>query len=78
MIAAGEGAEQLIGQRVAALTLSRGMFAQYATVSSAECVPLPGDISARDGAGLFCNPLTALAIVETVWWKPCGWRGRVR
>lgn len=66
VIAAGDGAEHLLGQRVAALTLSRGMFAQYATISAVACIPLPEDVSAREGAGLFCNPLTALAIAETV------------
>ena len=66
VIAAGEGAEQLLGRRVAALTLSRGMFAEYKTVAAMECVPLPDGVSPQEGAGLFCNPLTALAIAETV------------
>lgn len=66
VIAAGDGAEPLIGQRVAVLAMARGMFAQYATVAAAECVPLPNGVTARDGAGLFCNPMTALAIAETV------------
>lgn len=66
VIAAGEGAGHLLGKRVAALTLTLGMYAQYKVVSARECVPLPDDVSPRDGAGLFCNPLTALAIAEMV------------
>jgi NADPH:quinone reductase-like Zn-dependent oxidoreductase len=66
VIAAGKGAEHLFGRRVAALSLTLGMFAQYKVVNVAECVALPKDVSAREGAGLFCNPMTALAIAETV------------
>lgn len=66
VIAAGKGAEHLIGKRVAALTLTLGMYAQYKVVNVAECAVLPDDVSAREGAGLFCNPMTALAIAETV------------
>jgi hypothetical protein len=35
-------------------------------VSGAECALLPQDVSSRDGADVFCNPMTALAIAETV------------
>jgi NADPH:quinone reductase-like Zn-dependent oxidoreductase len=66
VIAAGENAQALLGKRVAVLTLARGLFAQYCTVSSAECVLLPEGTTAAEGAGIFVNPLTALAIVETV------------
>lgn len=66
VIAAGEGAEHLLGRCVAALTLTLGMFAEYKTVSAMECVPLPEGVSPQEGAGLFCNPLTALAIAEMV------------
>lgn len=66
VIAAGEGAEHLIGKRVAALTLTLGMYAQYKIASVAECAVLPNGVSAREGAGLFCNPMTAVAIAEMV------------
>jgi NADPH:quinone reductase-like Zn-dependent oxidoreductase len=56
----------MIGRRVAALSMRRGTFGQYATVSTAECALLPQDVSAREGADVFCNPMTALAIAETV------------
>lgn len=66
VIAAGKGAEHLIGKRVAALSLTLGMYAQYKVVNLSECAVLPNGVSAREGAGLFCNPMTALAIAETV------------
>jgi NADPH:quinone reductase-like Zn-dependent oxidoreductase len=65
VIAAGENAGALMGQRVAALTLRSGMFAQFVTVAAADCAVLPPEVSIREGAGAFCNPQTALAIVET-------------
>lgn len=66
VVAAGKGCEELVGRRVAALSLRRGTFGQYVTVSKDECAPLPQDVSAREGADVFCNPMTALAIAETV------------
>lgn len=66
VIATGKGAEHLIGRRVAALSLTLGMYAQYKVVNVAECAVLPDDVSPREGAGLFCNPMTALAIAEMV------------
>lgn len=66
VVAAGEDARHLLGHRVAALSLRRGTFGQYVTVSTAECAPLPAAVSAREGADVFCNPMTALAIAETV------------
>ena len=66
VIAAGTGAEHLIGERVAAISLTRGAFGQYLTVAAAQCAPLPDDVSSAEGAGVFCNPMTALAMVETL------------
>lgn len=66
VVAAGENAEALLGRRVAFLTLARGLFAQYCTVSSAACVPLPPGVSSAAAAAIFVNPMTALAIVETL------------
>jgi NADPH:quinone reductase-like Zn-dependent oxidoreductase len=65
VIAAGAQAGAWLGQRVAALTLRAGMFSQYVTVSVHDCAVLPPDVAVREGAGAFCNPQTALAIVET-------------
>ncbi|MBV1688344.1 zinc-binding dehydrogenase [Novosphingobium sp. G106] len=66
VVAAGRNCEQMIGQQVTALSLRRGTFGQYATVSTGEFAPLPAGTSPRDGADAFCNPMTALAIAETV------------
>jgi NADPH:quinone reductase-like Zn-dependent oxidoreductase len=66
VIAAGEQACALLGKKVAVLSVSAGMFAQYRMVRAADCVVLPDDVTAEEGAALFVNPLTALAIVETV------------
>ena len=66
VVATGRDCERMIGRRVAALSLRRGTFGQYATVSMAECALLPQDVSSRQGADVFCNPMTALAIAETV------------
>ena len=66
VVAAGKGAEALLGKRVAFLTIAMGALARYCTVALEECVELPDDISAAEGADVFCNPLTALAMVETL------------
>jgi NADPH:quinone reductase-like Zn-dependent oxidoreductase len=66
VVAAGAEARSLLGRRVAALSLRRGTFGQYVTVSTAECAALPDAVSSREGADVFCNPMTALAIAETV------------
>jgi NADPH2:quinone reductase len=66
VIATGKNCERMIGRRVAALSMRRGTFGQYITVSTAECALLPQGISSREGADVICNPMTALAIAETV------------
>ena len=66
VIAAGEQANAMLGKKVAVLSLNAGMFAQYRTVRASDCVVLPDDVTVEEGAALFVNPLTALAIVETV------------
>ncbi len=66
VIAAGSQTELLAGERVAVMMVSGGLYAQYVTVPAAECAPLPQGLPARDGADMFCNPLTALAMVETL------------
>lgn len=65
VIAAGENARHLIGKAVAGLSMDQGFFAEYVTMPAAACVPLPDGLTTREGAALFVNPLTALAIAET-------------
>ncbi|MDH2903104.1 MAG: NADH oxidase [Actinomycetota bacterium] len=42
------------------------MFSQYRTVDASQCLALPPGTPARLGASAFVNPLTALAMVETM------------
>lgn len=64
VIAAGEGAEGLVGRMVA--VVPGGMYTQYRIVRATDCFPLPEGTSAAEGASAFVNPLTALAMVETM------------
>ncbi|MEO9469991.1 zinc-binding dehydrogenase [Parasphingorhabdus sp.] len=60
----GEAAQALMGKTVA--ILGGGMYGQYRTIPAMMCLPLPDDATAKDGASCFVNPLTALAMVETM------------
>ena len=64
VIKAGAQAQGLIGKRVA--TFGGAMYAQYRNVRASDCLPLPAGATAADGASCFVNPLTALAMVETM------------
>ena len=64
VIAAGANAQALLGKTVA--TIGGAMYAQYKTVRAADCLLLPSDATAADGASCFVNPLTALGMVETM------------
>jgi NADPH2:quinone reductase len=66
VIAAGasDAAQALLGKSVAAL--GGAMYSQYRCVPVAQCLPLPPGASAADGASSFVNPMTALAMVETL------------
>lgn len=61
---AGKGAEALVGKRVA--VFGGAMYSQYRTVRAADALVLPADATSKDGASCFVNPLTALAMVETM------------
>jgi NADPH:quinone reductase-like Zn-dependent oxidoreductase len=66
VVAAGSAAEAqaLIGRTVA----FRGgaMFATWRAAPAKAVVPLPAGITANEGASFFVNPMTALAMVETM------------
>lgn len=66
VVAAGSSAyaQSLLGKKVA--ILGGAMYAQYRVVPAASALPLPAHASAADGASCFVNPLTALAMVETM------------
>src|SRR5256885_12621522 len=42
------------------------MYAQYRCVPLSQCLLLPDDATAAEGASCFVNPLTALGMVETM------------
>lgn len=64
VVAAGSAAQHLMGKTVAALGGS--MYAQYRLAKVAECLVLPDGVTPAQGASAFVNPLTALAMVETM------------
>lgn len=66
VVAAGNSdlAQSLLGKTVG---MAGGeMFAQYRCVKAVTCLPLPDDVSAVEGASCFVNPMTAMAMVETM------------
>ena len=64
VIAAGENAQHLTGKRVG--MLGGAMYATHRKLPVRDTIALPDDASAADGASMFVNPLTALAMVETM------------
>ncbi len=66
VVAAGASAaaQALLGRTVA--VIGGAMYAQYRCMPAAQCLLLPEDASAADGASCFVNPLTALGMVETM------------
>src|SRR5690242_2195122 len=64
VVAAGDDAKSLLGKTVA--VLGGGMYTQYRTLPSGNCLVLPNDVTAAEGASCFVNPLTALGMVETM------------
>ena len=67
VVAAGSSpdAQALVGQRVAALG-GGGMYAQYRVLKVGAVRALPHGTAIVDAASVFVNPLTALAMVETM------------
>ena len=57
-------AQALMGKTVA--VIAGAMYSQYRCVKAEQCLVLPADASAADGASCFVNPLTALGFVETM------------
>lgn len=64
VVRAGSNAQHLLGRTVA--MLGGAMYTQYRKLPVRDCTPLPEGVSAADGASMFVNPLTALAMVETL------------
>ncbi|GAB5347993.1 zinc-binding dehydrogenase [Alteriqipengyuania sp. 357] len=57
-----DAAKALMGKRVACVPGTA--FSEYAIADAGMCIPL-GDVSSKDGASAFVNPMTALGFVET-------------
>ncbi len=66
VVAAGEGAEKLVGKRCGFVAGSSGAWAQYAIADAQSCVPVIAQVRDEDAAALFVNPLTAIAMFEEV------------
>jgi NADPH:quinone reductase len=64
VIAAGEGAEALIGKTVG--MIGGEMYAEYRTLNARDVLVLPPGTTAEQGAACFVNPLTALGMTETM------------
>ena len=66
VVAAGVSADAqaLLGRTVA--MIGGAMYAQFRTINIRDCLVLPADATAADGASSFVNPLTALGMVETM------------
>ena len=64
VIAAGEGAEGLVGKRVG--MLGGAMYATHRRLRVRDTITLPDDATSAEGASMFVNPLTALAMVDTM------------
>ncbi len=64
VVQAGENQQAMIGKRVG--MLGGAMYTQFRKLPARDCIELPDGASAADGASMFVNPLTALAMVETM------------
>ncbi|MDB5679239.1 zinc-binding dehydrogenase [Sphingomonas bacterium] len=64
VVAAGDGAEHLIGKTVA--VLGGGMYTQYRKVPAVSALVYADGVTPAQGASAFVNPLTALGMVETM------------
>jgi NADPH:quinone reductase-like Zn-dependent oxidoreductase len=64
VVAAGPGAERLIGVRAGFVAGASGAWAQYALADVSSCVAVLDEVRDEDAAALFVNPLTAIAMFE--------------
>lgn len=64
VVRAGANATALLGKKVG--MFGGSMYATYRKLLARDCSPLPEGATSADGASMFVNPLTALAMVETM------------
>lgn len=64
VIKAGSQVQHFLGKKVG--MLGGGMYTQLRKLPARDCIILPDDATAADGASMFVNPLTSLAFTETM------------
>jgi NADPH:quinone reductase-like Zn-dependent oxidoreductase len=64
VVAAGEGAEKLVGKRVAFVATHSGAWADYAVSDARSATVMPDAVRDEDAAAFYVNPLTAAAMFE--------------
>ncbi len=66
VVAAGssDDAQALLGRRVGGV--GGAMYGDYRAIPAFMCIELPDDVTTAQGASCFVNPLTALAMVDTM------------
>lgn len=64
VVQAGANVAHLLGKTVG--MLGGAMYTTYRKIKARDCIALPEGTTAADGASMFVNPLTALAMVETM------------
>ena len=57
-------AQALLGKKVA--ILGSATYSQYCKIAAGQCLVLPDDVSAAEGASAFINPMTALGMLHTM------------
>jgi NADPH2:quinone reductase len=65
VVAAGEDTHHLLG-RIVALRSAIGTYTQYRVANAADVMVLPDGVNAEVAASAFINPLTALAMLQTM------------
>ncbi|WP_313805818.1 NADH oxidase [Sphingobium sp.] len=64
VVEAGQAQKHLVGKNVA--VMGGGMLTQYRKVPISDALPLPDGVPVTSGAAVLINPLTALAMLETM------------
>jgi NADPH:quinone reductase-like Zn-dependent oxidoreductase len=64
IVRAGANVAGMLGKKVG--MFGGSMYATYRKLLARDCAPLPEGATSADGASMFVNPLTALAMVETM------------
>jgi NADPH:quinone reductase-like Zn-dependent oxidoreductase len=65
VVAAGGGAAKALEGRLVAVA-GGGLYSEYRRAQARDCLPLPEGATAAQGAASYINPMTALAMVETM------------